>query len=647
MNIRADIQFLRGTAVLLVVLYHAHFSFFKGGYLGVDVFFVISGFLITGVIKKGIEGKTFSFIGFYYRRAKRLLPAAYTTFLITCILATFLLTTQELNDFYAQMIGAVTFTANMVLWGQGTYFGVESDLKPLLHTWSLSVEEQYYLIVPAVMFFTPRRFWSGAVLVAFLLSLLACIVMYSIQNAAAFYLFPARAWELLLGSAGALIYGHINRDGYIKYLFWPSLIGILYISISPLEGMHPGPDALIICLLTLILILINNQNVFKNFLAKPIIWVGDISYSLYLIHWPIFALFANVWVDDIKMPFIYRLAIIGISIVLAFLQYTYIENRFRHSNLNKVAINYYPLIALSAALIILPTFLYLAPKNSNDAITENRIGNTGFGQQCTFYDEFKELSDCKSGEDISILVWGDSNAMHLVPGLDAVKGNRDLIQATKYVCGPVLGISPIGNAVSTYQNKKWAESCIDFNDSVFNYLKDNKQVDTVVLSSFFGQYFEYPSYSIYDGSDKLSELTFQEQLDFAIYSFSNTIKKLQEIGKKVVIIAPPPAMLFDAGRCEDRKQNQLPSLGQYANCSMPYDDILKLRKDVYVFMEEVLKQSDVEIIRFDEHLLEKNFIITNREGINIFIANAHLSYKGSVILAKEMDLLNQAVQLAR
>ena len=120
MNIRADIQFLRGTAVLLVVLYHAHFSFFKGGYLGVDVFFVISGFLITGVIKKGIEGKTFSFIGFYYRRAKRLLPAAYTTFLITCILATFLLTTQELNEFYAQMIGAVTFTANMVLWGQGT-----------------------------------------------------------------------------------------------------------------------------------------------------------------------------------------------------------------------------------------------------------------------------------------------------------------------------------------------------------------------------------------------------------------------------------------------------------------------------------------------------------------------------------------------
>ena len=645
--IRLDIQFLRGLAVLLVVFYHAKFSFFQAGYLGVDIFFVISGFLITGLIKKGIESKTFNFIGFYYRRAKRLLPAAYTTFLTTCVFATFLLTTQELNDFYAQMIGAVTFTANMVLWGQGTYFGVESDLKPLLHTWSLSVEEQYYLIVPALMFFIPKQFWFRAVLVAFLLSILACVVLYSIQNAAAFYLFPTRAWELLIGSAGALIYSKINRDGYIKYLFWPSLIGIFYISINPLGGMHPGPDALIVCSLTLILILINNQSVFKNLLVKPIIWVGDLSYSLYLIHWPLFALSANIWIADIEMPFAFRLAIIVLSILLAYLQYNYIENRFRYTSKNEPVINYYPLMALTLFCVILPTSLYLVTYKSNDSITENRIGNTGFGQQCTFYDEFKELSDCKSSQDPSIMVWGDSNAMHLVPGLDAVKGEHDLIQATKYVCGPILGISPIGNAVSTYQNKKWAESCIDFNDSVLSYLKENKKIDTVILSSFFNQYFNNPDFSIYNGSKKLTKLSAQEQLDFAVYSFSATINKLQEIGKKVVVIAPPPAMKFDAGRCEDRKQNQLLSLGQYANCAMPYEDILKLRKDAYVFMEEVIKQSDVEIIRFDEKLLEKDFIITSREGINIFIANAHLSYKGSVILATEMDLLNQAVQLAR
>ena len=646
MNIRADIQFLRGIAVLLVVFYHASFSLFEGGYMGVDVFFVISGFLITGLIKKGIEVNTFTFSGFYYRRAKRLLPAAYTTFLVTCVLAYFLLTTQELSDFYDSMIGAVTFTANMVLWGQGTYFGVESDLKPLLHTWSLSVEEQYYLIVPAIMVFTPRRFWSPALLVAFFASILTCVVFYNIQNAAAFYLFPARAWELLIGSAGALYYDRVNRDGYIKHFFWPSLIGILYLSINPFGGMHPGPDALIICLLTLLIILINNQSAFDNILAKAIIWVGDISYSLYLIHWPLFAFSANIWISDIEMPLLYRAAIIGISILLAYLQYNFIENRFRYNKSNQEVIRYSPLITLSVVLITIPIILNINLSHGNDSISNNRMGNTGLGQQCTFYDRFDDLVDCRTGNEPSIFVWGDSNAMHLVPGLAAVKGDRDIMQATKYVCGPMLDISPIGTAVATYQNKKWADSCIAFNHSVFNYLKDNKSVDTVILSSFFGQYLEYPTFRIYDGVKILSELSKQEQLDLAVDSFTKTIDSLRAIGKKVVIIAPPPAMKFDAGRCEERKQNQMLRLGQYANCIMPYDDILDLREDVYAFMNQVQGKSSVEIIKFDEYLIEDSFVITNRDQINIFIANAHLSYKGSVFLAKEMDLVQRAVDSA-
>ena len=641
MNIRADIQFLRGIAVLLVVFYHASFSLFEGGYLGVDVFFVISGFLITGLIKKGIEAKTFTFVSFYYRRAKRLLPAAYTTFAVTCVMAYFLLTTQELSDFHAQMVGAVTFTANMVLWGQGTYFGVESDLKPLLHTWSLSVEEQYYLIVPALMVFIPRKLWPAALLVAFLASIIACLVMYNIQNAAAFYLFPARAWELLIGSAGALYYDRVNRNGYIKYFFWPSLIGVLYLSISPFGGMHPGPDALLICLLTLLLILINNQSAFDNFLTKPIIWVGDISYSLYLIHWPLFAFAANIWISDFEMPFLYRVIIIGISLLLAYLQHKFVEDRYRykHKKPNEAVIRYYPLITCSVFLVTIPIILNLMLSHNNDGISDNRMGNTGLGQQCTFKDKFEELVECTTGNDPSILVWGDSNAMHLVPGLVAVKGDNDLIQATKYVCGPILGISPIGNSVATYQNKKWADSCIDFNHSVFNYLKDKKSVDTVILSSFFGQYLEYPFYSIYDGTKTLGELTKQEQLDLVVHSFSETIDSLRAVGKKVVIIAPPPAMKFDAGRCEARKENQMLRLGQYADCVMPYDAILDLRQDVYVLMNKIKKKSSVEIIMFDDHLLEDGMITTSAEGVNIFIANAHLSYQGSKILAQKMDLM--------
>ncbi|HMM72612.1 MAG TPA: acyltransferase [Rhodocyclaceae bacterium] len=157
MNLRQDIQALRGLAVLLVVLHHAEFGLVDGGYLGVDVFFVVSGFLITGLITSRIESGRFSFSDFYFRRAKRLLPAAYVTFVACAALAPWLLGANELRDFWQQLIGSTTFTANFVLWQQAGYFQGAAALKPLLHVWSLAIEEQYYLILPLALTLMPRR----------------------------------------------------------------------------------------------------------------------------------------------------------------------------------------------------------------------------------------------------------------------------------------------------------------------------------------------------------------------------------------------------------------------------------------------------------------------------------------------------------
>ena len=204
MALRIDIQALRGLAVLLVILQHAKAGFIEAGFLGVDIFFVISGFLITGMLAKAIARGSFSFSEFYFRRAKRLLPAAYVTFATTAVLSYFLLDAAEWHDFTVQLAGAVTFTGNLALWQQTGYFEGAAALKPLLHVWSLAVEEQYYLLLPAAMALVPRRYWTAGNALLLFASLALCVVLTFSSPNAAFYLLPARAWELALGSLAAL-----------------------------------------------------------------------------------------------------------------------------------------------------------------------------------------------------------------------------------------------------------------------------------------------------------------------------------------------------------------------------------------------------------------------------------------------------------
>ena len=171
---RRDIQFLRGIAVLVVVLYHSNIGLLSQGYLGVDIFFVISGFLITTIILKGLDNNNFIFSTFYLRRAKRLLPALYSTLFFTTLLSLPVLTNQQWLEYLEQLKGALTFTANLVLPSQTGYFESASEGKPLLHIWSLSLEEQYYFLLPISLYFIPKKFRLITILLFTFLSLVFC-----------------------------------------------------------------------------------------------------------------------------------------------------------------------------------------------------------------------------------------------------------------------------------------------------------------------------------------------------------------------------------------------------------------------------------------------------------------------------------------
>ena len=174
-KLRRDIQFLRGIAVLVVVIYHSRLGLLSQGYLGVDVFFVLSGFLITSLILKELENNTFSFSQFYLRRAKRLLPALYSTLLFTTLFSLIILTNKQWLNYLDQLIGALTFSANMVLPAQSGYFESASEGKPLLHIWSLSLEEQYYFFLPITLYLLPKKYRLTGMLLLLVISIYWCI----------------------------------------------------------------------------------------------------------------------------------------------------------------------------------------------------------------------------------------------------------------------------------------------------------------------------------------------------------------------------------------------------------------------------------------------------------------------------------------
>ena len=334
MDYRHDIDGLRAIAVLAVILAHSGLGWLPGGFAGVDVFFVISGFLITGIILRDLEGGTFTFGSFYARRARRIFPALFVMLALTSAAAWVLLSPSEIKDFSASVFFSVLFLSNGYFADFIDYFAPSSQDIPLLHTWSLAIEEQFYLLFPLVAVFAWRRFGMKGLWVAVILLLLASFALaewgWRNKPRANYFFSPSRFWEIL---SGALIALWVARRGHASRPALAALgLGAIFLSFVLYEDSTPFPSAYTVLPVVgaaLVLLFGGGSDPLGQVLRLgPLRLVGLISFSAYLWHQPVFAFSRGLGVEPSRPPI--ALALIGLVLTIALISWRYVEQPFRH-----------------------------------------------------------------------------------------------------------------------------------------------------------------------------------------------------------------------------------------------------------------------------------------------------------------------------
>jgi len=548
---RPDIDGLRALAVLSVIFFHFDYSFVSGGFVGVDIFFVISGYLITRNIQSDINAGSFSISSFWIKRARRILPASLFMMLVVLIVFAFIYPTSFYKDIAASALAQSFFSSNILFWKQSGYFSTAAELKPLLHTWSLSIEEQFYLLLPwflIISFKYTRKYTVLLLGAACLVSLFLSIYFAKSSPIPAFYLLPSRAWELGMGSMLALLTMHgqvVSKS--IRELAAIAGLVLLVGSILLFDSNTPFPSyhALAPVVGTTLLIWAHHSgpSTISKCLEFPlVVRIGLISYSLYLWHWPVIVFSKWYFVDESET--LIRLTALFATLVLSLLSYKYVETPVRRRRLvftdKRVAIG----ALLSSASIVIISVVVFTTGNSrivdsdgaiNAYYTEARSAEANRGDCIDRVRKQKSTVSCKynystTAEKTDIFIWGDSHASSIVPAFDLVAKQNlwNLEFSATTGCQSVVGMHRVD----------YSQQCEETNLAVAEHIQKSKFPIVILVSSFVNNVSKGKLRDINSDTNIDSE---KASAEFAI-RFKETISLIQNSGSLAVVYTEEPRL---------------------------------------------------------------------------------------------------------
>ncbi len=658
---RRDIDGLRALAIIPVVLYHAGIPGFGGGFVGVDIFFVISGFLMASLISKEIAKGEFSLIRFYERRIRRIFPALFAVLATSSVAAWFLLMPAEFAYFARSLKAAALFTSNIQFDKESGYFDIGAQMKPLLHTWSLAVEEQFYILFPLLLLVLNR--FAQRYIAPILAGLLAVSFMASTwtlfrSQPDAFYLLQFRGWELLLGALLALGVLPVPKQSRVRAGL--ASAGVLLIAIAVFgfseRTLFPGPAALLPCLGAALVIHARDElgPASRVLQSRPMVFVGLISYSLYLWHWPLIVFSREVTGRELS-PMQGGLIVLA-SLALAIISWRFIERPFRgRGSLVKRS----PLFAGALTVVIAAAGLgdYVAHHGGVPGrlpadvqrVYASTYDQSRFSLPPCFAESdtaARSAADIRAGklcplgpEDVAkpaFLVWGDSHSGAMAPAIDAAAKQVGIsgLFAGHSSCPPLpeVQLTPRGDT----------ELCGDFNGAVHDLIKA-QHIPLVFLVAYWPKYVhdaEMPNEGPY--FDPSVPPPLEDRSALVVQSMDRLIAELTKQGTKVVLVSDVPEM----GRYMPEAVAKAMMQGTSTEVAPPLEYIKKRQALSHVILSRVAAKYGATIIDPLPAICSSDRCDAVRNGLPLYKDADHLTATFAATLSSlYVPVLSEARQL--